>query len=92
MSNPVTTLKPTIDKSDEHIELLTTEEIETLIVGALKANGDLGAATEDLEKLIVWAKEARLNHHLLEMSLGGRLRALYKNGQLSFCPPKAVKA
>jgi hypothetical protein len=65
-------------------QLLTDEEIQSVILNFTTVRGDLGATKAELEKIVEWAQETACMKTLLELVLLGRVDIDLKDGVVMF--------
>jgi hypothetical protein len=67
-------------------QIISDDELAVLLQQAM-SHAPEGLTTEQLELVLAWATEARLNAVLLERCLSGDCQVSLKNGEVSFSTP-----
>ncbi len=65
---------------DERVDILTDDEVDTLILALLEGQGKAGATDEEMEDAVRWARTARFDSCLLDLVLDKRLVMRIDNG------------
>jgi hypothetical protein len=69
-----------------------TEAEEIALLRAIEHGTQEGFIEEEAIQVFEWASKTRLNQHLLDLTLEGRLAIKFREGKIVFVAPKALAA